>query len=226
MKISSVAGHGFQYFLVCFFLYLILGPFIRSVPFASVLLNLFLSTLLILAVYIIRRRTVLIKGSIILLAITLALLWVGELGFIELSAKGTNILLCLYLCSMVYSFSKYIFSARRVDADLICATLSLYLIIGLFWGTIYATVEAFQPGSFAGEILANAPTSSDQLHYFYYFSYITLTTLGYGDILPKTEVAVVMCQVEAILGQFFTAVLVARLVGIEVAQKFSVETND
>lgn len=226
MKFSSFAEHGFQYLLVCFFLYFMLGPFIEVIPFAPVILNLFLSALLILAVYTIHKKSHMIKGSISLLTVTLVLLWIGSMGLIEYSAKAASILLCVYLCSLVYSFGQYIFAAKRVDTNLISATLCLYLILGVLWGTIYATVEAFMPGSFTGELLAKAGTPAEQLHYFYYFSYVTLTTLGYGDILPQSRAAAALCQVEAILGQFFTAVLVARLVGIEVAQKNSTEASD
>lgn len=116
--------------------------------------------------------------------------------------------------------------AKRVDANLISATLCLYLILGLLWGTIYATVEVYMPSSFSGGLLAKTGTPTEQLHYFYYFSYITLTTLGYGDILPQSRAAAALCQVEAILGQFFTAVLVARLVGIQVSQQFSMKTDE
>lgn len=220
MKSSLIAGHGFQFLLVCFLFYLLLGPFIEYIPFAPGILNLILSALLILAVISIRKKTHLIKGSVILLAVTIILLWVGSLGLIELSAKAAGILLCLFLCSLVYSFGKYIFAAKLVDTNLICATLCLYLFLGLLWGTIYAIIESYTPGSFAGELFANTRTPTERLHYFYYFSYITLTTLGYGDILPQTRVAAAMCQVEAILGQFFTAVLVARLVGVQVSQQF------
>lgn len=226
MKSSFFSGFGFHYLLVSIFLYLILGPIVESIPFAHVILNIFLSTVLILAVYAIRKKTELIRGSITLLIVTLVLLWIGSLGLVELSAKAASILLCLYICSLVYSFCKYIFSAKRVDANLISATLCLYLLLGLLWGTIYATFEAFRPGSFAGELLAEADTATDKLHYLYYFSYITLTTLGYGDILPQTREAAALCQVEAILGQFFTAVLVARLVGIQVSQQFTGDSQE
>ena len=56
-------------------------------------------------------------------------------------------------------------------------------------------------------------------YFLNYLSYITMTTLGYGDITPQTKTAVALCQAEAMLGQFFAMVLVARLVGIQVAQE-------
>lgn len=134
-------------------------------------------------------------------------------------------LLGVFLFFLVSSFFRFIFSVKRVDVNLICAALCLYLILGLLWGTIYGLLQIYVPGSFAGDLLSPDSTATDTLHYFTYFSFVTLTTLGYGDILPQTPIATALCQVEAILGQFFTAVLVARLVGIQVAQQFMEDTS-
>jgi uncharacterized membrane protein len=82
-------------------------------------------------------------------------------------------------------------------------------------------LESFVPGSFAGLPLAELTCYREQFARFNYLSFVTLTTLGYGDITPKTPSAMAFCQAEAILGQFFTAVLVARLVGIQVAQQLT-----
>lgn len=122
MKSSSFAGHGFQYLLICFFLYLMLGPFIEAIPFAPVILNLFLSALLILAVYTIHKTSHMIKGSIILLTVTLVLLWIGSMGLIEYSAKAASILLSLYLFSLVYSFGQFftaVLVARLVGIEVV-----------------------------------------------------------------------------------------------------------
>jgi len=89
----------------------------------------------------------------------------------------------------------------------------LYLIIGLFWGALYALLYELSPGSNSGVLLDKAQKSDSILHVFNYFSMETLTTLGYGDIIPQTPGAASFCQMEAIIGQFFTAVIVGWLVG-------------
>ena len=80
-------------------------------------------------------------------------------------------------------------------------------------------VDALAPDSFAGELIQDTNTFHQDLRYFQYFSFMTLSTVGYGDITPQTMGATVLCQTEAILGQFFIVVLVARLVGIQVSQE-------
>ena len=94
---------------------------------------------------------------------------------------------------------------------MISATLCLYLVIGLFWGTLYTLLYELSPGAYAGALLEI--NTHSHLTTFNYFSMVTLTTLGYGDITPQTPGAASLCQLEAIMGQFFTAVVVAWLVG-------------
>ena len=72
-------------------------------------------------------------------------------------------------------------------------------------------------------LLENADSQLSYGQHFNYFSFVTMTTLGYGDITPQTKSAAALCQAQAIIGQFFTVVLIARLVGIQVAQEFSCE---
>jgi hypothetical protein len=95
-----------------------------------------------------------------------------------------------------------------------------------FWGIIYDLLETMVPGSYTGILLESAPDITVRFQHFQYFSFVTLTTLGYGDILPQNEGAAALCQTEAIIGQFFMAVLVARLVGIQVSQQFSSENTE
>jgi hypothetical protein len=97
------------------------------------------------------------------------------------------------------------------------ATLCLYLIIGLFWGSLYSLLYELDPDSFAGVLLEY--DQDGLLTAFNYFSMVTLTTLGYGDITPQTPGAGALCQMEAIVGQFYTAVVVAWLVGNWVSER-------
>jgi hypothetical protein len=108
---------------------------------------------------------------------------------------------------------------RRVNGNVICAALCLYLIFGMLWGALFNVLESIQPGSFGGRLLDTATSARETTGYLYYLSYVTLSTLGYGDIVPLTRGATALCQSEAIVGQFLTVVMVARLVGIQVAQE-------
>lgn len=120
-----------------------------------------------------------------------------------------------------YRALRYALTSVPVDSDHLMAALSAYLLVGIFWGAIYVAVEEGIPGSLlaAGMRFPNGMSLSDGI----YFSFVTLATLGYGDITPVTPIARGLAVFEAIVGQFYLAVLVARLVGLRTAVETSNE---
>ncbi|MEM9066510.1 MAG: ion channel [Planctomycetota bacterium] len=110
-----------------------------------------------------------------------------------------------------------LFRPGRVTAGLIAASLCAYLMIGLFFSSVYGLLDTLNPGSF----LVNGEPGLTQLHRTegtaLYFSLVTLTTLGYGDVLPQNSLARMLAAVQAVIGQVYLTVLVARLVGLHIA---------
>ncbi len=108
----------------------------------------------------------------------------------------------------------------RISADSIYGTVCAYLLLGIAWGSLYSVQEIIQPGSFAAAddlapVLQAADTRDSVL---VYYSFVTLTTVGYGDITPVSAATRTLSWLEAMTGQFYIAVLVASLVGIRVSQ--------
>lgn len=155
----------------------------------------------------------------ILLLPLLTLYWLAFFDVVDFSRIAANLLFTIFYALLIYVFTIQIKTAHRVTNKEIYATLSLYLIIGLFWGSIYTLLYYVNPGAYNGVLLENTSKAS---HVFNYFSFVTLTTLGYGDITPQTAGAQALCQMEAIVGQFFIAVVVAWLVGMFVSNKASI----
>ena len=120
-------------------------------------------------------------------------------------------LFVLFFILLVRSFAVQIIRSEGIHLGLLYATLCLYLILGLLWGALYSLHYELDPGAYAGVLLDNDPYY--RVITFNYFSLVTLTTLGYGDITPQTQGAGALCQMEAITGQFYTAVVVAWFVG-------------
>lgn len=110
-----------------------------------------------------------------------------------------------------------------VTLDSICAAASVYLMIGLTWAFVYLLIGHWTPDSFdVGEVLLASTNPRDARKVFSlltYFSFTTLTTLGYGDITPVSGPARTACWLEAITGQLFLATYVAGLVGIHIARR-------
>lgn len=108
----------------------------------------------------------------------------------------------------------YTFAAREVFTEIILAATSLYLILGSAFAAIFALIEWLQPGSFVS-INGTIPTWQELI----YFSYVTLTSLGYGDILPVKYYAQAFAAFEAIIGVLYTVLLLSRLVGMHTSEK-------
>ncbi len=96
---------------------------------------------------------------------------------------------------------------------MLCVGISAYLLLGLSWSFAYLLVAQLAPGAF---FLNNGTTTGHSLHGAdaFYFSLITLSTVGYGDIIPVSNVARMLAAMEAITGSLFVAVLIARLVAL------------
>jgi hypothetical protein len=97
--------------------------------------------------------------------------------------------------------------ATQVDAEHLYAALSAYLLAGIFFGLFYFALDQIEPGTFSGSGEFSRMSA-------FYFSFVTLATLGYGDIVPRTDVARGLAMVEGVGGQLFLAVMVARLVSL------------
>jgi voltage-gated potassium channel Kch len=102
---------------------------------------------------------------------------------------------------------RFAMKATQVDAEHLYAALSSYLLAGIFFGLFYWVLEQIDPGTFStsGEFSRMSAL---------YFSFVTLATLGYGDIVPRTDLARGLAIVEGVGGQLFLAVMVARLVSL------------
>ncbi len=117
----------------------------------------------------------------------------------------------------------HIVAEETVTIDLIYGSACVYFLIGFTWSIGYGLIELLLPGSFSisGHVLTRADYSG---HYGFlnenlsYYSFVTLTTLGYGDIVPVTPPAKAASTLEAIAGQLYIALLVARLVGLYISQ--------
>ena len=214
---------GFQNLLFWLFVALVVNPFLSEVPYSRFIFQFFLTIVLICAIFTIHREKGVLGLAVTLLTLSFVFHWLGVFGVIRYSGAIGNLIMVMYLATLVYSFFRAIFTATKVTFSVICATVCLYLIIGLLWGTVFSLLESLAPGSFSGGVLDHAGSFEERLQSFIYFSFITLTTLGYGDIIPQTQGAGALCQAEAIIGQFFMSILVARLVSMYGFEKKSGE---
>jgi hypothetical protein len=107
--------------------------------------------------------------------------------------------------------------AREVTHQLIISAVNFYIILGMFYAHIYTILDWFHPESFSLQV-----SERESASHFIYFSFVTLATLGYGDITPKTEFAQRLAITEAIMGQFFGWLVVAYLMSVYVGRRMQV----
>jgi hypothetical protein len=114
-----------------------------------------------------------------------------------------------------------LFRRQSVSLDSVFGAVCGYLLLGMAWGVLYSMLDTFWPGSFeVGTRLAEqVRADQSRIHLFTYYSFITLTTVGYGDVTPLSAPARTGAWLEALTGQFYLAVLVAGLVGALLAKK-------
>jgi len=120
-----------------------------------------------------------------------------------------------------------IFTRGSISLDSIFGAICAYLLLGMAWGSLYSAIEVLQPGSFqaAGKMADALGSTEARGPVLVYYSFITMTTVGYGDITPVSPPARTLAWLEAMMGQFYIAVLVAFLVGIRLSQGL-VKRND
>jgi hypothetical protein len=129
---------------------------------------------------------------------------------------GLHLSAAVFEVFVVAVLLREVYRAKAISVDAIAGALCGYLLVGVAFGHVYCLVDDALPGSFRG---AEGLTDRGHQHFrLTYFSFVTLATVGYGDITPVSGPARSLAVVEAVTGQFYLAVLVAALIGKRVSQ--------
>jgi voltage-gated potassium channel len=131
-----------------------------------------------------------------------------------------SILWLLLFAFITWNQLRAVLKQREITRETISMSVSVYLLLGLTWGLFYIVLHDLQPNafSFSG---AGSPSEQQSIPVLIYFSLTTLSTIGFGDITPITLQARYAAVAEGIAGQFYLAILVARLVGMQMSQSAS-----
>lgn len=151
-------------------------------------------------------------GKFFLLIVVIMMVVVILRGFTQLYYFEYSylVILLVFLIAAAWIVGENVLLTGEVDFNIIVGSVALYLLIGLIWSILYTMLLEFAPNSFAG---IEAGPWYDNMATTTYFSFVTLTTLGYGDISPVKPIAEVLVILEAVVGMFYMAVIVASLIG-------------
>jgi len=211
-----LGDEGLSAFLGLLFLALLLGPFIDSL-LIRLLTSLLLSLVMVVGVITMspRPEARFLAGVVAFSAIVLRWLthivptdaiqrWssLASLGFMALLTMGT--------------LHKVFKDDKPVTGHRILGAIAAYLLFGVTWSILYGLLDQLLPHAFS---VSGGDSGSELQEKITYFSFVTLTTLGYGDITPTHDVSRMFAVMEALVGQLYPATLLARLVSLEVAHR-------
>jgi hypothetical protein len=213
----------YSFLLLAMALLLILHPMVRGDVLGRWLYDVFL-TLVFLAIFPILFKGKSHRLAAVLLGVpTIIANWTGYVFPAlppQLLTVGVHGLAALFLGFTTATILLTIHEEEAVSADSLAGAFCGYLLAGVAFGHVYCILEALAPGSFRvpTELAAEMVHAGHRRVVLTYFSFITLTTVGYGDIVGATPVARQLACVEALAGQFYIAVVMAELIGLKLSQ--------
>lgn len=208
----------FHFLAISITLTLGLRPFLEGAVGIEVLMDIFMTLILISGLYAASQSKRLFSVGLLIAFPAFVAHWMSYLANVPFSALAGKICSAIFFTFMVVLVLNYLSEEKEITADVIACAICGYLLIGLMWANFFSVLEILQPGSFSFPAGASAEAS-----HFTYYSYVTLTTLGFGDITPITDQARSISALEAIVGPIYLAILVARLVGMSISQSIGKE---
>jgi voltage-gated potassium channel len=199
--------------LVALVILLVSAPFVEELEGGHFILSLLFSLVLIAAVFAVANRKRSLVIALVLAIPAIIARWVNQLRP-DLVHPAVFLVCALVLLAFVIGHLLYfILSAPVVNVEVLCASIAAYLMLGLTWTVAYWLVDQLTPG---GAFSFNTTRGAHSMNGFtgFYFSFITLSTVGYGDITPVSQAARWLAAMEAMTGLLYVAVLIARLVSL------------
>lgn len=219
MNLSGFYGHrgSFALLFACLVGTFVLIPFVQGYPFAEEIIAVAFSLMLLVMIWLFetgsahRRRNVAF-GCVVLLS-NLAAYFTPYVVIDNLSL----LLNMLYFSQASALVIRRVFNSGSVTRDTILGAVCVYMLIGIIWGMGYTLLDALMPHSFSFPPDEHTVSLLDGLvRHFLYYSFVSLSTLGYGDIAPLSTPARYFSALEGIAGQMYLSILVARLVGMHI----------
>lgn len=202
--------------LISILILFVITPAVVALHQGALVMNILVAIVFITGSYALSPRKQLFTTAVVLSAITVAVALV--LLFYPKPWLRIFSTCCLMVLVSYFSIAIlcYVLRGTRVTMDKIFAAICVYMFIGYAWTFAYALVDEVQPRAF---IALSSPSPNDHVARILelrYFSFVTLTTVGYGDVVPHSATARTLAVLEAVTGQIYLTVLIARLVGLHI----------
>ena len=204
--------------LIALALFFIWAPFVEEIEGGELIVSGLFSLVLLAGVVAVADRKRVLVIALVLAIPAIAGRWINhfrpDLIPPAVFLAGGLVLIAFVIANLL----RFVLRAPSVNTEVLCASISAYLMLGLMWTMAYWLVDQLTPGG-AFSFNTNAGTHSMSGFTGFYFSFVTLSTVGYGDITPVSRIARWLAAMEAMTGLLYVAVLIARLVSLYSAPK-------
>jgi hypothetical protein len=196
-------------FLVVLALFIVTMPFLATFPRGQLINTAFLTLVMVSGLMVIEARRGTLLLAMVLVVPGIVASWINHYrpesmpAVVHLTCAG------LFLVLVSVEFLRFILQSPRVTVPVLEAGISTYLVFGLLWALAYMMVDGLSPKAFAFSVAGDSMAQSA-----IYYSFVTLTTMGYGDIAPISRVARMLAMSESTTGVMYMSILIARLVGL------------
>ena len=212
---TDLPKNSFFILLLILLVIVMVFPLTPSIMCSGSLMEVLLSLLLEAIVYLMSKNRRFLFIATCLVLPTFITLWLPRLYDLEILILLNDLTNVLFIAYVIYELTVLIFLTKKVDHNIIYGSICVYLLLGLQVAFIYRLLEFWSPGSFyCTDLHAYLDITT-----FIYFSFVTISTMGYGDIIPISHAAQTLTNFEVLIGQFYLTVLVARLVAVHIIQQ-------
>jgi len=210
--VKAVAQGRFTYLLGFLLSLMLIFPFAEEWTYGPPAMQLAYSFLLVSALYAVADNRWVFRAGILLFAAGLASHWWIVMTSSPVAVVTGVVCEIAFFGFIIAAVLRHVFGHERVTGDTIAGAVCVFFLIGIIWTLAYQAIHFFDHQAF-NNVAAESFSSTAMVDLVYY-SFSTLTTLGYGDITPLSRPARMFAVTEAIVGQIYLTVLVARLVGL------------
>ncbi len=197
---------------------MLLSPFMSRSPALRMANNIVLTLVLLSVVNTVKRQKGIFLIGLVLGVPWVLLSWLHLIDSITVPPEILNMMSMIFMGYIIFVLLSHIIRAKRITADILYGAVSVYILLGIFFATLYFFLDAVTVAdlfAYTGAGIAGDPIDGTGM---FYFSFVTLTTLGYGDIQPVADVSRIFAIIEAMTGVLYSATLIGRLVGLYIAQ--------
>jgi len=207
----------FLYLLIFIFILIAIQPMDAAIGNIGIVLEVLTTAILLSAIYTISHEKIRLIFGLLLAFPTLVSMWLAQIYRTTWLAISGNLFGNMVFGFIIITILTLIFNRSEITRDLIAGAAAVYLLIAVVWNYAFQLIEIMQPGSL---YFAQNQNPGSQAPFLYY-SFVTMTTLGFGDITPLSTTAKTCTVLEEVVGQLYLVITVDWLVGVHISQSMN-----